>query len=63
MASKIGWRDICIIVTSPLIMNGPIFREMNSPYFKSVVYLILALTGLKVGEGEVYTKEIFLWKN
>ena len=54
MASKIGWRDICIIVTSPLIMNGPIFREMNSPYFKSVVYLILALTGLKVGGGGLH---------
>ena len=38
-------------------MNGPIFGEMNSAYFKSMVYLILALTGLKVGGGEVYTKE------
>ena len=54
MASKIGWRDICIIITSPLIMNGPIFGEMNSPYFKSVVYLILALAGLKVGGGGLH---------
>ena len=54
MASKIGWCDICIIITSPLIMNGSIFGEMNSPYIKSVVYLILALTGLKVGGGGVH---------
>ena len=54
MASEIGWHDICIIITSPLIVNGPIFGEINSPYFKSVVYLILALTGLKVGRGGLH---------
>ena len=51
MTSKIGSRDICIIIMSPLIVNGPIFGIMNGPDFTSAVYLILALARLKVGGG------------
>ena len=35
-------------------MNGPIFGIMNSLDFRSVVYLILALAGLKVGGGGIH---------
>ena len=45
MESKIGSRDFCIIIMSPLIMNGPTLGIMNGPDFRSAVYLILALAG------------------
>ena len=47
-------RDICIIIMFPLIMNGIIFGIMIGPDFRSVVYLILALVGLKVAGGGVH---------
>ena len=45
MARKISSHDICMIILSLLIMNGPIFEIINGPDFKSAVYLILALVG------------------
>ena len=54
MAWKINSRGICIIILSPLIMSGPIFGIMNGLDFRSVVYLILALAGLKMGRGNIH---------
>ena len=49
MAWKISSLDICIIIMSLLIMNGPIFGIINGPDFRSALCLIFALAGLKVG--------------
>ena len=62
MVSTIGSRNICVIIMSPLIINGPIFRIMNGPDSRSAVYLALALAGLKVGVKCVLKKGLYLKK-